>query len=208
MTLPSATSRPKQVAYLAGPMRGIPEYNFPAFFKAAAELRMHGLDVWSPAEHDVNQDGFDPAKDTAQPMKHYMRRDLPAVLDADIVCVLPGWENSQGARLEVHVAQACGIPVYNAHDFSPVSTVSEIASSRPERVDTAEMVLWLQRFTDSEVAHFNDRVKLREIAQVLATPVSAIEEKTEAYYRDAGALRPTCTCNDHDDPRKCPVHPE
>jgi hypothetical protein len=114
----------KQVAYLAGPMRGIPEYNFPAFYAAAAALRQHGLDVWSPAENDVNQDGFDPAKDTAQPMRHYMRRDLPAVLDADMVCVLPGWEKSQGAQLEVHVARACGIPVYNAHDLSPASTPS------------------------------------------------------------------------------------
>lgn len=115
-----ATSSTRQVAYLAGPMRGIHEYNFPAFYAAAAALRKHGLDVWSPAENDVNQDGFDPAKDTAHPMRHYMKRDLPAVLNADMVCVLPGWEKSQGAQLEVHVARACGIPVYNAHDMSSV----------------------------------------------------------------------------------------
>ena len=114
----------KQVAYLAGPMRGHVEYNFPAFHAAAAKLRAHGLDVWSPAEHDVNQDGFDPAKDTAQPMRHYMKRDLPAVLDADMVCVLPGWEKSQGARLEVHVAQTCGIPVYEAETLRPVPSPS------------------------------------------------------------------------------------
>lgn len=29
----------------------------------------------------------------------------------DAVVVMPGWEASQGARLEVHVARECGIPV-------------------------------------------------------------------------------------------------
>lgn len=40
-----------------------------------------------------------------------MKFDLPAVLDSDAVAVLPGWERSTGARLEVHVARVCGIPV-------------------------------------------------------------------------------------------------
>jgi len=92
-------------------MRGIPEYNFPAFYAAAAALRERGYTVWSPAEHDVEQDGFNPATDKAQPMRHYMKRDLPEVLNADVVIVLPGWENSVGAKLECHVAEMCGIPV-------------------------------------------------------------------------------------------------
>jgi len=99
--------------YLAGPMRGIPEYNFPAFYAAAKVLREAGHVVWSPAEHDVEQDGFNPTTDTAQPMRHYMKRDLPEVLNSDAVVVLPGWENSEGAKLETHVAKMCGIPVHS-----------------------------------------------------------------------------------------------
>ena len=98
--------------YLAGPMRGIPEYNFPAFYAAAKALRDIGCEVWSPAENDVEKDGFDPTKDKAQPMCHYMRRDLPAVLNSDAVVVLPGWEKSEGAQLEAHVAKKCGIPIH------------------------------------------------------------------------------------------------
>jgi len=97
--------------YLAGPMRGYPEFNFPAFHQAAAELREAGYEVWSPAERDLDE-GFNPKTDQARSLKYYMRLDLPAVLDADAVAVLEGWERSTGAKLEIYVAQACGMPVY------------------------------------------------------------------------------------------------
>lgn len=99
-------------AYLAGPMRGLPEYNFPAFHAAAADLRARGLEVFSPAERDIEEDGFDPKTHPAQSMAYYMQHDLPAVCRADCVVVLPGWEDSQGASLEVYVAAALGKPVF------------------------------------------------------------------------------------------------
>ena len=109
--------------YLAGPMRGIPQFNFPAFFEAAGNLRGSRFEVWSPAEHDVHADGFDPVKENASgaagtephTFRHYMQRDLPAVIESDAVCVLPGWGRSTGARLEVYVARQCKIPIVDAH---------------------------------------------------------------------------------------------
>ena len=38
--------------YLAGPMRGIANFNFPAFDFAAHKLRNQGFYVFSPAERD------------------------------------------------------------------------------------------------------------------------------------------------------------
>ena len=38
--------------YLAGPMRGMPFFNFPAFKDAAAQLRAKGHYVFNPAERD------------------------------------------------------------------------------------------------------------------------------------------------------------
>lgn len=105
--------------YLAGPMRGYKDYNFPAFHEAAAKLRDMGHEVWSPAERD-EEDGFDASKDEAKPLRYYMLFDLPAVLQSDAVAVLPGWEQSTGAKLEVHVARVCGIPVFHADSFNPV----------------------------------------------------------------------------------------
>ena len=105
--------------YLAGPMRGYPRYNFDAFAAAAASLRKRGLTVFSPAERDIREDGFNPDKDEARPMREYMEHDLPAVCRSDAVVVLDGWEKSKGACLEVHVARRVGVPVVSP-ELKPV----------------------------------------------------------------------------------------
>lgn len=45
--------------YLAGPMRGIPEFNFPAFHAMACRLRAEGNVVFNPAEKDIERHGVD-----------------------------------------------------------------------------------------------------------------------------------------------------
>lgn len=88
--------------YLSGPMTGLPEYNYPAFRTASEELRSKGFIVFDPSEVFDGDQSF--AKEI------YMREDIKAVLDAHLVVTLDGWEQSSGARLEVEVAKACGIP--------------------------------------------------------------------------------------------------
>jgi hypothetical protein len=94
--------------YLAGPMTGFEDYNFPAFNKMAADLRARGYVVENPAEHGVVE-GADWAD--------YMAYDLTRLGLCGQVAVLPGWENSKGARLEVHIARELGMKVVNAHDL-------------------------------------------------------------------------------------------
>lgn len=98
-------------AYLAGPMRGLPEYNFPAFERAAGWLRSRGWRVESPHERDLAE-GFDPKNDESHPLDYYMQFDLAMVSRTDCVILLPSWENSQGARLEAMVAVELGHPVF------------------------------------------------------------------------------------------------
>lgn len=105
--------------YLAGPMTGVPLFNFPLFDECAARLRAKGFEVVNPAEEDRRLDGFDPVADHAKPFVHYMRRDLPLVMACDGVAVLPGWQRSKGARLEVHVALECGLALYDALTGEP-----------------------------------------------------------------------------------------
>lgn len=87
--------------YLSGPMTGLVDYNYPAFHTARDALRAAGYDVISPARGMV--EGWN--------WSDYMRRGLRDVCDADVVAVLPGWEQSKGAQLEVLCAQALGMRV-------------------------------------------------------------------------------------------------
>ena len=90
-------------AYLSGPMTGLPDFNRPAFHAAAATLRAQGHVVINPAEVDLGPDAT---------WADYMRIHLAEIARrVTQVFVLPGWESSRGAQLEVHVARALGLPV-------------------------------------------------------------------------------------------------
>lgn len=88
--------------YIAGPMTGLPEFNYPAFFIAAELLQRAWYETLNPARHEP-----DPAKTWAD----YMRLGLTDVCAADGIAVLDGWINSKGARWEVQTAQRLGIPI-------------------------------------------------------------------------------------------------
>lgn len=109
--------------YVAGPMTGYPEFNFPAFAEATAWLRGEGYSVFSPAERDLDQ-GFDPTgmtghEDLAQhffDLRGAMAEDLHWIAsEAEMVAVLPGWEGSRGVTAEVVVAWALDISVRPLH---------------------------------------------------------------------------------------------
>ncbi|UXJ54857.1 DUF4406 domain-containing protein [Pseudomonas citronellolis] len=94
-----------QRIYLAGPMTGLPEHNFPAFHAEAGRLRDLGYQVVNPAEHGVI-DGYEWAD--------YLRLDLQKLITCEAIAMLPGWDKSKGARLEYHVASELGMQVFTA----------------------------------------------------------------------------------------------
>ena len=100
--------------YIAGPMSGVEEFNFPAFDMAEADLRAKGWNVINPAQMDRDI-GFDPAIDVADAafLHDAMIRDTEAIIHrADAIAMLPGWENSKGAKGEMGLAIWKHIPVY------------------------------------------------------------------------------------------------
>ena len=88
--------------YVAGPMTGYPDCNYPAFNQAAEDLRDLGYDVVNPAESTLVDAHY----------TDFLREDLRLVLDCDAIATLPGWEHSVGARNEVMVAGVLGMPVH------------------------------------------------------------------------------------------------
>ena len=94
--------------YLAGPMTGLEFLNFPAFMAEAARLRALGHTVLNPAEL---------CPDPTTQWEDCMRKDIAALVTCEALALLPGWPNSKGAQLEVHIAEALGMAVYEAHEI-------------------------------------------------------------------------------------------
>lgn len=91
--------------YLAGPMTGIPEYNYPEFARVAAAIRARGWEVLSPHE----EFGGDKTRTRAA----YMREDIRMLLECEGVVLLSDWIDSPGARLEVANAQEFGLHFFD-----------------------------------------------------------------------------------------------
>lgn len=88
--------------YIAGPMRGYKDYNYPEFHKYAALLRSLGYTVINPAE------SFGGRQDL--PIEVYLEHDLVLLSLCDVIVLLKGWEKSEGVRQEIEYAQKVGIP--------------------------------------------------------------------------------------------------
>ena len=111
--------------YIAGKMRGVPYYNFPAFDEAKKKLQASGWEVQSPADmdrmvgfdamacksnHDWNStpDGFSKID--------CVTRCIEAVMVCDAIYMLDGWDKSKGARAEKAVAEWMGKDVIYDND--------------------------------------------------------------------------------------------
>ncbi|WP_138751100.1 DUF4406 domain-containing protein [Paenibacillus sinopodophylli] len=100
--------------YIAGPMTGITDSNYPAFNKAAAEWEAKGYYTLNPVDNDDNSGN--------QTYADFIRAGLFQLLQADSIALLPGWENSKGAKLERHIAKILGLTIYEP--VPPVRTWS------------------------------------------------------------------------------------
>ncbi len=110
--------------YIAGPMRGIPEFNFPAFKASTAKLRAEGHLVFNPAERDNEIHGTDisagnltGSEEQATAEHGFSLRDALGhdtawiCQHADAIALLPGWEQSKGAMAERALGIALGLEI-------------------------------------------------------------------------------------------------
>ena len=162
-----------QCIYISGPMTGYPAFNYPAFNKLAKELRVAGHEVINPAENFGGEDG--------RPRVDYMRLDIAHVLSATHVMVLPGWESSRGASLEVEIGRELGLPIIDTW-WSPVPRESE-PNWRPamEIVGTLET-----RVTEFETAGRSQQAMRGEVR--ITDPVTGGQKG--AKLAELGAIDP------------------
>jgi hypothetical protein len=100
--------------YIAGPMRGFPRFNFPAFDAARDRLVKEGWNVISPADMD-REVGFD-EHDKFEPSKQFLDmafdRDIAAIKKSDAIYMLSGWEGSTGATAEYWLARWLHLSIF------------------------------------------------------------------------------------------------
>lgn len=93
--------------YIAGPMTGLPDFNFPAFNLAEAALQAAGWTPVNPASHGIVE-GAD--------WHDYLRWDIAMLATCEAIFLLPGWSQSKGVELELHIAKKLGMQIlYHAH---------------------------------------------------------------------------------------------
>jgi hypothetical protein len=137
-------------------MSGIPQFNFPAFFAAAEQLRADGFEVVSPAEIDNEEDkGAALRSPDGQSVKRtdgvsktwgdFLARDVKLLADTGIqgIVFLPNWQNSKGAKLEAFVGLLQGFKFWEyeegfAHRVTSRRVIYSIIDAiRPNLKDSA-----------------------------------------------------------------------
>lgn len=99
--------------YIAGPMTGYPEFNYPAFFGAAERLAAMGIETINPARTEGREDCRD--------WLDFMRASLHDLANCDGIAFLSGWHDSRGASLEVHIARSLDLPVRSVESWLEVA---------------------------------------------------------------------------------------
>lgn len=118
-----------KTAYIAGPMLGIPQLNFPAFDTAKALGLSLGWTIISPADL-YRAAGFDGASYpdgnadfTMDALRQTVSIDTQQLLGlkaeaGDALAILPGWDTSIIALSCVAVAQRLMLPILDATTFN------------------------------------------------------------------------------------------
>lgn len=86
--------------YISGPITGIDFGNRFAFSCARCALELCGYEAVDPSDVQLDDEAT---------WSDYMRADLKLLLDCDYICMLEGWEDSKGARIERELAENLGI---------------------------------------------------------------------------------------------------
>ena len=89
--------------YLSGPISGLDiEHAREAFARAQEQMEQQGWEVVNPMDNGVPVEA---------PWEEHLAADIIALLDCKAVAMLPGWENSRGARLENAIARRFGMRI-------------------------------------------------------------------------------------------------
>lgn len=115
--------------YIVGPMRGIKDFNFPAFDRARNLGVSLGYKIISPAdmdrEHGITETTPDNTTDPTW-LRNIVWRDVCVIVNklqverGDGLALLPGWRNSTGGTAEIFLGRWLGLRFVDARTFCPM----------------------------------------------------------------------------------------
>lgn len=147
-THPTKEPAVTETAYLAGPMTGYPDFNYPAFNDAAARLRASGWRVINPTETDAKHGwrpgDHDPDALTDEEYRTVLRHGLRAALADEVTCcvVLRRWLWSRGALAEVSMLRTLRLPVYEYAPADIDDGEPPVLALPPHEVDELVALGW------------------------------------------------------------------
>jgi hypothetical protein len=99
--------------YISGPITGSPgaEKVFQGYENYLATLGFEPVNPFNVAPECLQEGAPGRLCHGDNPWRCHVRADLVAMLQCDMIYMLPGWEGSTGARLELQVAAAVGLKV-------------------------------------------------------------------------------------------------
>jgi len=109
--------------YIAGPMAGIKDFNFPAFDEAEKRWNGAGHTPISPATISRAVTGKKRIPESNVDSLHIkiaIEIGLICLECCEVIALLPGWEESGGATIELALAQYLGLKVFDAETMKPL----------------------------------------------------------------------------------------
>lgn len=111
-----------QPVYIAGPMTGLPRFNYPAFAEAEELIAECGVSVFNPTKLTNTADEYNEIMNSpdgsynfssGKTWSDFIIPSIKVILDhAGSLVFLKNWQTSRGARLEAVSALLCGKPCY------------------------------------------------------------------------------------------------
>ncbi|MDE1997975.1 MAG: DUF4406 domain-containing protein [Burkholderiales bacterium] len=143
--------------YLAGPMTGIADFNFPAFNAEADLLRPNCTAVINPAEHGIV---------AGANWSDYLRHDIAGLVSCERIHLLRGWSKSKGAQLEYTIAKALGMAVtfQDGAEMPAVPAMVHLTDEQRTMFKNVEGMLdayvaCIRQYGDYEVWHYIPEVE-------------------------------------------------
>ena len=110
--------------------------NYPAFYDAETIIRNLGHQAINPARIDPSEDASESLArsiasiaNTPNGFGYYLHRDINKLMEADAICVLPGWQESREAKIEVDIAESISLPVLTIKENILIPRIEAIGLS-------------------------------------------------------------------------------